>query len=604
MYLSLHPETFTKRAWNSHPGLGVKRVESESPWSFVAFICLMILECEMYIRDPTNTHTMTANTSCELSVLARGIIPYPAKTFFLRRIIKKGKQRSKVLGMSSIILDPDPEGLPQEFLTTGVLCPGYGSFRLDDTFSLLRKRDIPDNQYIKVTVAVCGSVDAGKTTTQAVLSQGYTASPLTPESKDLLDDGCGLVRAGVFNHPHERDSGRTSSVSRMILSYNENNLPGNRRTRGNKNKGLRDWASIIGKDTKKLVTMIDLCGHAKYRKTTISGSMSEVIDYVMITVSANDNGVKTVTCEHILLAISLRVPFFIVMTKVDSMTPGVVVENTFGFLKKWLSLKNIQKTCLLIKTESDIIPYLRNPVIFHEIVPVIQVSNVTGMGIPLLSSFIGCLPVSSSGMYHDKAHDTYSRVTEVYTVRGIGTVVLCCVMSGVIQKGAVMYMGPFHTKPEFRETRVKSIQKNRVNVLSGSITDVITVALSVFHKADVRRGMILVSDPIVRRCSESFTANITVLRHTTTISTGYKPVVYIANVRASAKVTHITKTTKRDTSEDPKLNGQVYLRTRDTAFVRFQFENGSEYIRKGDTIIVNDGNMKATGVIQELETNE
>lgn len=493
--------------------------------------------------------------------------------------------------MSSIVPDPPTES-PAEYLCIGNPPVGYAGCQLEPGIFLARRVDLPDNQYIKLTIAVCGSVDAGKTTTQAVLTQGYTFG------RGPLDDGCGLVRKNIFNHPHERESGRTSSISRMIISYNEDNIPGNQSVRVNQSKGLRDWSSIITESTKKLVTMIDLCGHDKYRKTTISGSMSEVIDYVMITISANDNGLKKVTCEHILLAMSLHVPFFIVMTKVDTTTPDIVVENTLRCLRKWLSLKHIQKTALLIKDTPDITRYLRDPETFHEIVPVIQVSNVTGMNVLLLSFFIGCLPVSSAGTYHDKSDDTYARVTEVYSVRGIGTVVLCCVMSGVVKKGGVMYLGPFHSQPHFRETRVKSIQKNRVPVLSGSLTDVITVAVSVFNKRDVRRGMILVSDPGRRQCAMSFSASITVLRHNTTISTGYKPVVFIANVRASAKVTEIIKTGPNQ--EVASAGERIYLRTRDTALVQFTFENGSEYIRIHDTVIVNDGNMKATGTISAI----
>lgn len=504
--------------------------------------------------------------------------------------------------MSSIVSDTPPEvnpavnptGNPAEYLCIGTPPAGYAGFQLESGIFLARRVDLPENKYIKLTIAVCGSVDAGKTTTQAVLTQGYTFG------RGVLDDGCGLVRKNIFNHPHERESGRTSSISRMIISYNEENVPGNQSIRANQGKGLCDWGSIITKSTKKLVTMIDLCGHDKYRKTTISGSMSEVIDYVMITISGSDNGLKKITCEHILLAMSLRVPFFIVMTKVDSTTPDNVVEYTLRSLRKWLSLKHIQKTTLLIKDTSDITEYLRNPETFNEIVPVIQISNVTGMNVLLLSAFIGCLPVSSLKIYHDTADDTYARVTEVYTVRGIGTVILCCVMSGVVKKGGVMYLGPFHTKPHFRETRVKSIQKNRVPVIEGVLTDIITVAVSVFNKRDVRRGMILVSDPGRRKCALSFSANITVLRHQTTISTGYKPVVFIANVRASAKVTEIIKTGPGIPTEPSDLESRIYLRTRDTAIVTFTFENGCEYIRIGDTVVVNDGNMKATGTISSI----
>ena len=476
---------------------------------------------------------------------------------------------------------------------------GYGSYTLSPCVYLVRKKDILPSEYIKLTIATCGSVDAGKTTTQAVLVN----YPIKEDSE--FDDGRGLVRSALFNHKHEKETGRTSSISRMILSYDENNMSNNKKYALTKSKRggrdafrLKDWPLIIGDHTKKLVTMIDLCGHEKYRKTTISGSMSEVIDYVMIVISSNDNGIKTITREHILLAMSLKIPFFIVMTKSDYVTPVSVQDYTYECVRKLLSLKAIQKTPLLIKNITDITNNLRQPSLFHEVIPIIRISNVTGFGIDILTDFIGCLPRMSSQAYHDMADDTYARITEVYFVRGIGTVVLVSVMSGSLKQNDTVHIGPFYTAPYFRETRCKSIQKNRIPVTSCSVTDVVTVAVTTFRKQDIRRGMILASDPMRRVVTRTFVAYITVLRHNTTISTGYKPVIYIANVRQSAKVMSIVLSGNADPTQQPTT--QIYLRTRDTAHITFTFESGPEYIRVSDSVIINDGNMKATGVIVSL----
>ena len=60
--------------------------------------------------------------------------------------------------------------------------------------------------------AVAGSVDSGKSTLVAVLTNGRQGRP-------LLDNGQGSARMSVFKHKHEIESGRTSSLSHHMLAY-------------------------------------------------------------------------------------------------------------------------------------------------------------------------------------------------------------------------------------------------------------------------------------------------------------------------------------------------------------------------------------------------
>ena len=56
-------------------------------------------------------------------------------------------------------------------------------------------------------IAVCGPVDAGKSSLIGVLTSGE------------LDDGRGFARNKILVHPHERESGRTSHISYNPLVY-------------------------------------------------------------------------------------------------------------------------------------------------------------------------------------------------------------------------------------------------------------------------------------------------------------------------------------------------------------------------------------------------
>lgn len=75
------------------------------------------------------------------------------------------------------------------------------------------------------------------------------------------------------------------------------------------------WSHIVGK-SEKLLTFLDLCGHAKYLKTTMFGLVGLMPDYAMIVVGAN-MGLSPMAREHIGIAVILKVPIFIVITKID-----------------------------------------------------------------------------------------------------------------------------------------------------------------------------------------------------------------------------------------------------------------------------------------------
>ena len=65
---------------------------------------------------------------------------------------------------------------------------------------------------------MAGSVDAGKSSLVGVLTHGIDGRP-------LLDNGCGSARMNVFQHKHEIETGRTSSLSQQMLGYDEEGVP-------------------------------------------------------------------------------------------------------------------------------------------------------------------------------------------------------------------------------------------------------------------------------------------------------------------------------------------------------------------------------------------
>jgi GTPase len=129
-------------------------------------------------------------------------------------------------------------------------------------------RKVPDDQQcIDLRVCVLGSADVGKSTLLGVLTQGD------------LDNGRGRARLNMFRHLHEIQSGRTSSISHELLGFDSEGNPIDY-TKCN-------TAEEICENSTKLITFIDLAGHQKYLRTTITGLTGYSPHYVMLVVSAN-----------------------------------------------------------------------------------------------------------------------------------------------------------------------------------------------------------------------------------------------------------------------------------------------------------------------------
>ena len=80
--------------------------------------------------------------------------------------------------------------------------------------------------------------------------------------------------------------------------------------------------------------MIDLCGHEKYLKTTMFGLSGLFPSYSMLVVGAN-MGVSRMTKEHIGITMALKIPMFVVVTKLD-LAPETIYQDTLNTLSKIL----------------------------------------------------------------------------------------------------------------------------------------------------------------------------------------------------------------------------------------------------------------------------
>ena len=143
----------------------------------------------------------------------------------------------------------------------------------------------------EIRIGTVGNIDSGKSTTISVLKN------------NILDNGNGSARNAIAKHKHEITYGRTSDINNVF--YRKNG---------------------------KYITFIDLCGHRKYFKTTLSGLTSGFIDYCMLIVAAN-KGLNRMGKQHLGIVLMLKLPLFIVITKIDICPETIFKETLTSIIK-------------------------------------------------------------------------------------------------------------------------------------------------------------------------------------------------------------------------------------------------------------------------------
>jgi len=366
---------------------------------------------------------------------------------------------------------------------------------------------------IQVNVAIMGHVNAGKSTLTGSLIHGK------------LDDGNGKLRNMVSRYLHEVMSGRTSSITIRLLGFDELNQV--------VNWGLRDptdEAEVMMRST-KVVRLIDLGGHERYLRTTLKGLMGYEINYVCLVVGADD-GLSAMGKEHLAVAAILRLPIFVVVTKVDKM-PKERVEQVVKEIKAVLKVPGINRLSIEVDDEDDVVNAIM-ALRTARVVPIFTVSNVTGKGLDLFTNFIKMLPPKG----RTPSGHPLVYIDDVFNVQGTGVVVLGSVVSGALGQNDAYLLGP-GAGGEFREVKIKSIQVNRLFVDRVGAGQIATFALQGVRRDELRKGMVLTDGhPSGKR---RFRAKVYILHHPTTIRPGYVATLHAYTAKTGSEVCGVGK---------------------------------------------------------------
>lgn len=359
-----------------------------------------------------------------------------------------------------------------------------------------------------------------------------------------LDDGNGLARGRILHHPHEKESGRTSSIGHAYI-----------------------------KEDDRIINFIDLAGHEKYLKTTIKGVTQYYPDYALLCVEKN---LTHMTREHLKLILTMKIPFMFLVTKIDIVPPDTLKEN-IRKLKRYV--KQAKKVVFEIKKKEDIETVVTMD---ENIVPLLQISNVTGENIDLLKHFVRRIR---------KREHKYLKgfvVDSVYVVKGYGTIV-----SGVtgidIRKGDDLFIGPMINK-DFAKTRVRSIHNDYrefVDVLPAGTRGCLWIKWEVSNRKMIRSGMVLAPQPlnVVKR----FKANVVIFHHHTTIKQGYEAYANIGAIKEPIRFANISGGT---------------LRSGDKTEVDLEFIKHYNYIESGSQFFFREGSTRGIGKVLSVYDDE
>lgn len=406
---------------------------------------------------------------------------------------------------------------------------------------------------LPLKIAVAGNVDAGKSTFIGVLKTGK------------FDSGSGDIRESVFNFPHEKETGRTSSIAQRTIMLNE----------------------------KKLI-LVDTCGHERYLRTTIFGISSHYPDIVLILIEGN-RGVQKMTREHIITALYLQIPIVIMVTKID-ITTEEKLEKNVNIIKK--IFKSANKLVQEIKSEDDINKMVN--IFSDKIIPLFKVSNVKGDDIDPPFSYITTFldKLNNKKNVLDKDEECLFVVDKSYTCKGYPIIASGYMRAGGLNVNEKFYLGPINN--EYIEIIVRTIHDdNRTNVDILKKDELGCVSIKAIKKNsllkdkyDVRPGMVITSvkKPFIKK----FLGEVSVFSsHSCTISVGYNTVMHIGAIK---KTTKVIKIYDKDDKDLECIRGGSK-----NVFVQFEFIGEKQYVMTGEKFIFREGNTRGFGTIRSID---
>jgi elongation factor 1-alpha len=362
-------------------------------------------------------------------------------------------------------------------------------------------------------------------------------------------------------------------------------------------RGLTIQLSFQKFETKKYYfTIIDAPGHRDFVKNMITGASQA--DAAILVVSAKKGEYEVgiapggQTREHLFLAFMLGIRQFIVLVnKMDDPTVNWSKER-FDEVKQGV-------TSLMRQIGID-----------PSKTPVIPVSGWTGDNLVSRSEkmpwYTGPTLLEALDMFQEppKPVDKPLRlpIQAVYSIKGVGTVPVGRVETGVLKQGDTVVIMPGNIRAE-----VKSIEMHHAPLQQAVPGDNIGFNLKGVDKSQLSRGMVVGPVDHPPRVAEEFEAQIIVINHPTAIAVGYTPVMHVHTAQVAVKFKELKAKIDPRTGQVVEQNPQ-FLKTGDAAIVVLQplrpvcVEEYSDFPQMGRFAIRDMGITVAAGVVKKILT--
>ncbi len=475
------------------------------------------------------------------------------------------------------------------------------------------------NNPCELGIVVVGSVDSGKSTFIGTLVS------------NKLDDGNGVNRSFVSSHTHEKQTGKTSSISVHPM------------------KNYRGSNSVV---------LIDLCGHEKYLKTTLYGIMGYYPDYAIVIISAN-RGILHMTREHTKILHHLKIPIIIVLSKVDLIEKLCIgTETNYDIMIDKIT-NDIQK--IYSKGNYNVIDMnklekINNEEVFKIVpntnqIPLFKISSKTGFGLELLKDYISKLPKNKISIECPLADKillkTKSKkstksinitntntntntntspfvfyIEKIYCPQGIGWVITgilrCSDPNGFIGLGNTYWIGPLNEQTQVKVWSMHNYYQEKIDkIYSGQRGCLAIRSDKKLTYKMFRKGTILTNClDILKYASFKYKAIIKLLSHPSTVKDNFSPVIHCATIRQSAKITILEIKNKQGKKKfDEEINQQINKKINhtqtymndiaksiypgDIAIICLEFKFNPEIIEPNENFFLREGLCLGVGTILE-----
>jgi len=438
----------------------------------------------------------------------------------------------------------------------------------------LSSEEVLDEEIEMIPINVVGRVNAGKSSLIGALVTGRN------------DNGKGLTRSYLLTYPQEIVKGQTADLHLLFLAFDHNKKPILL-----KNPLSHDErAAVIGR-AKRIITFFDAPGHEEFSKTMIRSILGSSSQYGLVLIPVDDEyeliqgsirrlnkaQMDGITREHLILMLSSEIPFLILLTKVDA-----VDNDKIEFVKSVLkdTLKRVGRVPFSVRNEDDLKIALRE-LNNNVIVPIMEISSVTGKNMGLLLKFLS--EIGDTIPKHIINQPGLAYIDKIYRgIPGVSVVVSGTVLSGNFKTGQEIKIGP-DENGTFHQGAIGSIEVFSKRVFHIKAGDVFGASIKKVEPSILRRGQVIADVDYPLSATREFEANILVTKHPTRITLGYNPVLQCRTIQQTVELLEIYD--------------KDYLVVGEMGRVRLKFKYYPEFLLEGDKIVLREANTRAIGTI-------